>query len=116
MQVVATIVFGFQLSGFGGIADGGIAVSYTMGKLDKIPLGGSVVAAGRTARRLPVVAFGTLGIGGVNAVVSDATARALGAPAGNAIVVSVRHTAQLYREEPLPLAVAAPAGLVDPSY
>jgi cell wall-associated NlpC family hydrolase len=36
------------------------------------------------------VAFGTLGIGGVNAVVSDATARALGAPAGNAIVVSVR--------------------------
>jgi cell wall-associated NlpC family hydrolase len=73
-----------------GVADGGIAVSYTMGKLDKIPLGGSVVAAGRTARRLPVVAFGTLGIGGVNAVVSDATARALGAPAGNAIVVSVR--------------------------
>ena len=73
-----------------GVADGGIAVSYTMGKLDKIPLGGSVLAAGRTARRLPVVAFGTLGIGGVNAVVSDATARALGAPAGNAIVVSVR--------------------------
>ena len=73
-----------------GVADGGIAVSYTMGKLDKIPLGGSVLAAGRTARRLPVVAFGTLGIGGVNAVVSDATARALGAPPGNAIVVSVR--------------------------
>jgi cell wall-associated NlpC family hydrolase len=34
-----------------------------------------------------------LGIGGVNAVVSDATAQALGAPAGNAIVVSVE-TAQ----------------------
>jgi cell wall-associated NlpC family hydrolase len=73
-----------------GVADGGIAVSYTMGKLDKIPLGGSVLAAGRTAKRLHVVAFGTLGIGGVNAVMSDATARALGAPAGNAIVVSVR--------------------------
>lgn len=73
-----------------GVADGGIAVSYTMGKLGKIPLGGSVLAVGRTARRLPVVAFGTLGIGGVNAVVSDATARALGAPAGNAIVVSVQ--------------------------
>ena len=72
-----------------GVADGGIAVSYEMGKLGKIPLGGSVLAAGRTARRLPVVAFGTLGIGGVNAVVSDATARALGAPAGNAIVISV---------------------------
>jgi cell wall-associated NlpC family hydrolase len=73
-----------------GVADGGIAVSYTMGQLDKIPLGGSVVAAGQTVKRLPVVAFGTLGIGGVNAVVSDATARALGAPASNAIVVSVR--------------------------
>jgi peptidoglycan DL-endopeptidase CwlO len=73
-----------------GVADGGIAVSYTMGKLDKVPLGGSVLAAGRTAERLHVTAFGTLGIGGVNAVVSDATARSLGAPAGNAIVVSVR--------------------------
>ncbi len=73
-----------------GVADGGIAVSYTMGKLDKVPLGGSVLAAGQTVKRLRVVAFGTLGIGGVNAVVSDATARALGAPAGNAIVVSVR--------------------------
>lgn len=73
-----------------GVADGGIAVSYTMGKLDKIPLGGSVMAAGRVAKRLRVVAFGTLGIGGVGAVVSDATARALGAPAGNAVVISVR--------------------------
>jgi cell wall-associated NlpC family hydrolase len=41
-------------------------------------------------KRLPVVAFGTLGIGGVNAVVSNATARQLGAPAGNAIVVSMK--------------------------
>lgn len=73
-----------------GVADGGIAVSYTMGELGKIPLGGLVLAAGRTSRQLPVVAFGTLGIGGVNAVVSDATARSLGAPAGNAIVVSVQ--------------------------
>ncbi len=72
-----------------GVAGGGIAVSYTMGKLDKITLGGTVQAAGRTTKRLPVVAFGTLGIGGVNAVVSDATARSLGAPADNAIVVSV---------------------------
>jgi cell wall-associated NlpC family hydrolase len=73
-----------------GVADGGIAVSYTMGQEDKIALGGSVVAAGVTSKRVPVVAFGTLGIGGVNAVLSDATARSLGAPAGNAIVVSVR--------------------------
>jgi peptidoglycan DL-endopeptidase CwlO len=73
-----------------GVADGGIAVSYSMGQLDKIPLGGSVTASGSVTKRLQVVAFGTLGIGGVNAVVSDQTAEALGAPAGNAIVVSVR--------------------------
>ena len=73
-----------------GVANGGIAVSYTMGKLDKLPLGGTVVASGRTTKRLRVAAFGTMGIGGVNAVVSDAVARSLGAPAGNAIVISVR--------------------------
>jgi peptidoglycan DL-endopeptidase CwlO len=72
-----------------GVAGGGIAVSYTMGKLDKLPLGGTVVAAGRTTKRLRVVAFGTMGVGGVNAVVSDSVARSLGAPAGNAIVVSM---------------------------
>ena len=72
-----------------GVADGGIAVSYEMGKLGKIPLGGFVPATGATTKRLPVVAFGTLGIGGVDAVMSDATATALGAPAGNAIVISV---------------------------
>src|SRR6185437_15782872 len=36
-----------------GVADGGIAVSYEMGKLDKIPLGGSVRATGRTTMQLP---------------------------------------------------------------
>jgi peptidoglycan DL-endopeptidase CwlO len=72
-----------------GVAGGGIVVSYTMGTEDKITLGGTVSAAGRTTKKLRVAAFGTLGIGGVNAVVSDATARRLGAPAGNAIVVSV---------------------------
>ena len=72
-----------------GVAGGGIAVSYTMGTEDKIKLGGTVTAAGRTTQNLRVAAFGTLGVGGVNAVVSDATARDLGAPAGNAIVVSV---------------------------
>jgi cell wall-associated NlpC family hydrolase len=35
-----------------------------------------------------VVAFGTVGIGGVDAVVSDSVARSLGMPASNAIVVS----------------------------
>jgi len=73
-----------------GVADGGIAVSYSMGQLDKIPLGGYVSAAGTVTKKLKVTAFGTLGIGGVNAVVSDQTAEQLGAPARNAIVISVR--------------------------
>jgi cell wall-associated NlpC family hydrolase len=72
-----------------GVADGGVAVSYTMGTQDKISLGGTVTAVGQTPQKLRVAAFGTLGIGGVNAVISDETARRLGAPADNAIVVSV---------------------------
>jgi len=75
-----------------GVAAGGVAVSYTMGEMDKLPLGKTVTAAGRKSATLKVVAFGTLGIGGVNAVVSDQVARSLGAPADNAIVISVRGT------------------------
>ncbi|HET9973943.1 MAG TPA: NlpC/P60 family protein [Streptosporangiaceae bacterium] len=71
-----------------GIAAGGVAVSYTMGTLDKLSLGGRVTVAGHQTERLPVVAFGTVGIGGVDAVVSDSVARSLGVPAGNAIIVS----------------------------
>ena len=71
-----------------GVADGGVAVSYTMGTLDRLRLGREVTAAGRRPERLPVVAFGTVGIGGVDAVVSDSTARSLGVPAANAIVIS----------------------------
>jgi cell wall-associated NlpC family hydrolase len=71
-----------------GVADGGIAVSYTMGTLDRLSLGGRVTVAGRRQERLPVVAFGTVGIGGVDAVVSDQVARSLGMPASNALVIS----------------------------
>ena len=71
-----------------GVADGGVAVSYTMGTLDKLALGGPVTVTGRQAERLRVVAFGTVGIGGVDAVVSDSVARSLGMPASNAIVIS----------------------------
>jgi cell wall-associated NlpC family hydrolase len=71
-----------------GVADGGVAVSYTMGTLDRLSLGGPVTVAGDRPERLPVVAFGTVGIGGVDAIVSDSVARSLGVPAGNAIVVS----------------------------
>ncbi len=71
-----------------GVANGGVAVSYTMGNLDRLSLGGRVTVTGRGPEQLPVVAFGTVGIGGVDAVVSDSTARSLGMPAANAIVVS----------------------------
>jgi cell wall-associated NlpC family hydrolase len=71
-----------------GVANGGVALSYTMGTLDRLSLGGQVAALGRTQERLPVVAFGTVGIGGVDAVVSDTTAKSLGMPAANAIVIS----------------------------
>jgi cell wall-associated NlpC family hydrolase len=71
-----------------GVAGGGVAVSYTMGTLDKLSLGGQVTVAGHQTERLPVVAFGTVGIGGVDAVVSDSVARSLGVPASNAIIVS----------------------------
>lgn len=76
---------------WGSVADGGIAVSYTMGSQDKLPLGGMVQVAGRTVESLRVGGFGTVGIGGVDAVVSTAVASSLGFPVGNAIVVSAPH-------------------------
>ena len=71
-----------------GVAAGGVAVSYTMGKLDRLSLGGAINVTGIRPERLRVVAFGTVGIGGVDAVVSDSIARSLGMPAANAIVIS----------------------------
>ena len=73
------------------VASGDIAVSYTMGRLDKLPLGGKVRVAGARQQRLRVGGFGTVGVTGVDAVVSKTVARSLGFPAGNAIVVSAPH-------------------------
>jgi peptidoglycan DL-endopeptidase CwlO len=73
------------------VASGGVAVSYTMSKLDKLPAGGTVRVSGRRAEELPVAGLGTVGIGGVDAVVSDAVARSLGIPADNAILISAPH-------------------------
>jgi peptidoglycan DL-endopeptidase CwlO len=70
------------------VADGGVAVSYLMGTQDKLPLGGTVRVTGRRTEQLRVGGFGTVGIAGVDAVVSDAVARSLGMPADNAIVIS----------------------------
>jgi cell wall-associated NlpC family hydrolase len=73
------------------VADGDIAVSYTMGSQDNLPVGGTVKVAGRAVESLRVGGFGTVGIGGVDAVVSTAVASSLGFPVGNAIVVSAPH-------------------------
>jgi peptidoglycan DL-endopeptidase CwlO len=70
------------------VANGGIAVSYLMGQQEKLPLGGTVTVVGARAEQLQVGGFGTVGINGVDAVVSDPVARSLGIPAGNAIVIS----------------------------
>ncbi len=70
------------------VANGGIAVSYTMGRQAKLPAGSTVQVAGRQLQNLQVGGLGTVGIAGVDAVISDATARSLGFPAGNAIVIS----------------------------
>jgi hypothetical protein len=71
-----------------GVADGGVAVSYTMGTQDKLALGHPVTVTGRQPEQLRVTAFGTVGIGGVDAVMSDSVAESLGVPAGNAMVIS----------------------------
>ena len=70
------------------VAAGAIAVSYTMGQQAKLPAGSRVTVAGTKLETLRVGGLGTVGIAGVDAVVSDAVARSLGFPAGNAIVVS----------------------------
>ncbi len=70
------------------VAAGGVSVSYTMGKMDKLPLGGTVRVDGAKQEKLRVGGFGTVGVEGIDAVVSDQLARSLGMPAGNAIVIS----------------------------
>jgi peptidoglycan DL-endopeptidase CwlO len=73
------------------VAAGGVAISFTMGKLDRVPMGRDVRVTGRKVENLPLAGLGTTGIAGVDAVVSDGVARSLGMPAGNAIVISAPH-------------------------
>jgi hypothetical protein len=73
------------------VARGDVAISEEMGKQDKLPLGSSVHVAGQQAEALRVGGYGTVGISGVDAVVSDSVARSLGIPAGNALVISAPH-------------------------
>jgi hypothetical protein len=52
------------------VADGEIAVSYLMGQQENLPLGGSVTVTGAQSEDLPVGGYATVGISGVDAVVS----------------------------------------------
>ncbi|HET9897783.1 MAG TPA: C40 family peptidase [Streptosporangiaceae bacterium] len=70
------------------IAAGGMAISYTMSRQDKLSLRKPVEAAGARTLKLPVAGFGTVGIGGVDAVVSSGVAKSLGLPVDNAVVIS----------------------------
>ena len=70
------------------VASGAVSVSYTMGQDDKLKAGGTVHANGAKQENLRVGGLGTVGIEGVDAVVSDQVARSLGVPTGNAIVIS----------------------------
>lgn len=75
------------------VAAGGIAVSYTMGSQDHVPAGGTVrVSGAHAAQNLPVGGFATVGIAGIDTVVSRHTAASLGLPSGNAIIVSAANT------------------------
>jgi cell wall-associated NlpC family hydrolase len=70
------------------VEGGGLGLSYGMGKDDRLPTGTAVTIAGRSVRTMRVGRLGTIGIGGVDAVITDRVARALGFPVRNAIVIS----------------------------
>ncbi|MBB6476321.1 C40 family peptidase [Sphaerisporangium rubeum] len=68
-----------------GVAAGDVAVSFTLGNDGGVPLGSTLDAG---SRKLRVGAYATMGMGLINAVVSRDTARALGMPERNALVIS----------------------------
>jgi cell wall-associated NlpC family hydrolase len=70
------------------VARGELTVSFDMGKNAKLPLGKSVSAGAADRVRVRLGAFATVGLAGVDAIVSDRQARAMGLPHGNALVVS----------------------------
>jgi peptidoglycan DL-endopeptidase CwlO len=70
------------------VADGEMALSYTMGRQAGLPAGSLAQVAGRKRETLQIGGLGTVGIADVEGVVSDAVARSLGFPVRNALVVS----------------------------
>jgi hypothetical protein len=67
------------------VADGSVAVSFGLGTDGGMALGSSV---GSGDRKLRVSALATMGLGAIDAVVSRQTARLLGIPQSNALVVN----------------------------
>jgi peptidoglycan DL-endopeptidase CwlO len=82
------------------VEGGGLGLSYEMGKQDKLPTGTPVTVAGRTVQTMRVGKFGTVGISGVDAVITDKAAQSLGFPVRNAIVISApsAHLTKLTRD------------------
>ena len=75
------------------ISGGDVAISFTMGQDGGIPLSSWTQIGGRTHQTpVRVGAYATMGLGQVDAVVSHATARSIGMPSGNALLVSAPHT------------------------
>lgn len=70
------------------IAAGDLAVSFAMGRENKLPLSSRVGVRAAWPAHLRVGALATMGISGVDAVVADSTARGLGVPRDNALVIS----------------------------
>ncbi|MCW2948546.1 MAG: hypothetical protein JWR24_5263 [Actinoallomurus sp.] len=75
------------------ISGGDVAISFTMGQDGGIPLASWTQMGGSSHQTsVRVGAYATMGIGQVDAVVSHATAQAIGMPSGNALLVSAPHT------------------------
>ncbi len=75
------------------VAGGQLGLSYDMGKQAKLPTGTSVRVAGRHTETMPVGPLRTVGIGGIDAVISDTVADSLGFPEQNAVLISATRTA-----------------------
>jgi len=70
------------------VANGAAVVSSTLATQDRLSLRSVISVAGAKRLSLRIGAFGTVGIAGVDALVSHTVARALGMPASNAVVIS----------------------------
>jgi peptidoglycan DL-endopeptidase CwlO len=75
------------------VAGGDVAISFTMGQDGGIPLASWTRIGGQEHQAsVRVGAYATMGIDQVDAVVSHATAQAIGMPSGNAMLISAPHT------------------------